>query len=270
MTAPNAAYVKCKLLHGNINDRAIQFQETADGIKGVLAGFDYASYSVGSTDATKAEAPVEFLFQSIRSLERLAAPGEPGMSNRKRAQALYTRLDDWESMLYVICILGTLSINQAERDRYPAGVSGFPFIKSWNTNHPFTASRAKREDMRSAYYFADSIASYIRHEPLRRLVEDIHGVLFLDQRFPGTKISLEGRDPLALHDKFKGGIVAELLRVVERHKQVPLVTLGIAGTTTTSEAEPIAGPAKKRKRNVVPVTLPMTTRSKASRSLPEA
>ncbi|KAJ2885186.1 hypothetical protein H4R27_001557 [Coemansia aciculifera] len=55
MTALNTAYVKCKLLHGNINDRAIQFQETAHGIKGVLAGFDYASYSVGSTDATKAE-----------------------------------------------------------------------------------------------------------------------------------------------------------------------------------------------------------------------
>ncbi|KAJ2069726.1 hypothetical protein GGI08_000206 [Coemansia sp. S2] len=31
MTALNTAYVKCKIIHGNISDLAIQYQEKADG-----------------------------------------------------------------------------------------------------------------------------------------------------------------------------------------------------------------------------------------------
>ncbi|KAJ1812311.1 hypothetical protein LPJ60_006581, partial [Coemansia sp. RSA 2675] len=52
MAALTAAYAKCKILHGNINDRAILLQEAADRIKGVLADFDYAS-SVGDNVAEK-------------------------------------------------------------------------------------------------------------------------------------------------------------------------------------------------------------------------
>ncbi|KAJ2400240.1 hypothetical protein GGI03_008893, partial [Coemansia sp. RSA 2337] len=59
------AYVKCKILHGNISDRAILFQATADGVKGVLGEFDYASYSENSA----VESPELMLFQSIRSLK---------------------------------------------------------------------------------------------------------------------------------------------------------------------------------------------------------
>ncbi|KAJ2025867.1 hypothetical protein GGI06_000404 [Coemansia sp. S85] len=54
MTVLNAAYAKCKILHGNISDRAILLQEAADRIKGVLADFDYAS-SVGDNVAEMPE-----------------------------------------------------------------------------------------------------------------------------------------------------------------------------------------------------------------------
>ncbi|KAJ1923725.1 hypothetical protein LPJ71_000752, partial [Coemansia sp. S17] len=69
MTALNAAYVKCKIIHGNISDLAIQYQEKADGVKRFLEGFSYASYAGGSPDATKAEAPEMMLSQSTRSFE---------------------------------------------------------------------------------------------------------------------------------------------------------------------------------------------------------
>ncbi|KAJ2064598.1 hypothetical protein GGI17_000925 [Coemansia sp. S146] len=259
MTALNAAYAKCKLFHGDISNRAIQFQETADGIKGVLAGFDYAFYSGGSADATKADAgddaPEMMLFQSIRALERLVEPEVRGMRSREYTWARSSRLDDWESILYIICVLGTFGINQAERNEYPAGESWFPHIKTWNSGNAVNAAEVKREHMDTERSFYVNIARKMVDGPLRRLAEDIHRVLFLDQRFPGTEISLEGRDPLALRDKFKGVIVVELLRVVERHKQVALVTLGIVGTTATSEAEPNPGPSKKCKRNVVLATL---------------
>ncbi|KAJ2755360.1 hypothetical protein GGI19_001712 [Coemansia pectinata] len=74
MVALNETFVKCKILHGNLSDRAIQLQETVDGIRGVLADFDNAFYSSCSPDATKADAPEMILFQSIRVLERLVGP----------------------------------------------------------------------------------------------------------------------------------------------------------------------------------------------------
>ncbi|KAJ2740761.1 hypothetical protein GGI19_007053, partial [Coemansia pectinata] len=40
MAALNAVRVKCKILHGNISDRAILLQKTVDGVKGILADFD--------------------------------------------------------------------------------------------------------------------------------------------------------------------------------------------------------------------------------------
>ncbi|KAJ2033750.1 hypothetical protein H4S04_009260, partial [Coemansia sp. S16] len=57
MVALNAAYTKCKILHGNLSNQAIQFQRTANGVRGVLADFDYASYAGTSPDATRAKAP---------------------------------------------------------------------------------------------------------------------------------------------------------------------------------------------------------------------
>ncbi|KAJ2797713.1 hypothetical protein H4S07_005877, partial [Coemansia furcata] len=84
MAALNAAYVKCNVLHGNISDRAILIQQTTDGVKGVLAEFDYASYAGDSA----VETPELMIFQSIRSLEN--------------PRAIRMPLDDLESLLYLI------------------------------------------------------------------------------------------------------------------------------------------------------------------------
>ncbi|KAJ2385379.1 hypothetical protein H4S02_004355 [Coemansia sp. RSA 2611] len=98
--ALNAAYGKCKIVHGNISDQAILLKETAGGIKGVLADFDYASPSGDSVS----ESPELKAFQSIHSLEK------PG--------AVRTRLDDWESILYLVCWLGTIGISREQRAEY--------------------------------------------------------------------------------------------------------------------------------------------------------
>ncbi|KAJ2056521.1 hypothetical protein GGI17_006155, partial [Coemansia sp. S146] len=67
MTALNEAYVKCKILQGNISDRAIQVRETLTGVEGVLTEFYYALHVGDST----VKAPELSVFQLIRSLERL-------------------------------------------------------------------------------------------------------------------------------------------------------------------------------------------------------
>ncbi|KAJ2832801.1 NADPH-adrenodoxin reductase [Coemansia furcata] len=97
MIALNEAYTKCKIVHGNINDQAIFIQKTTCGVKGVLGESDHVSYAGDSIVETREH----MLFQSIRSLDH------PG--------AARTRLDDWESILYLVCWLGTFGINPAEQ-----------------------------------------------------------------------------------------------------------------------------------------------------------
>ncbi|KAJ2812019.1 hypothetical protein H4S07_001689, partial [Coemansia furcata] len=255
MVALNAAYVKRKIIHGNITDQAIQFQKTADGVKGVLAEFDYASYAGNSSDTTNAETPEQMLFQSIRSLERLVPPEEPGLPNREHANAPSTRLDDCESILYIICALGTFGINRAKRTAYPGGLPNYPPIKLWSQRDAFTASDQKRVHMCTADSFRRRILNHMNDGPLRRLAEDIHRVLFLDPRFPGTEFAAGERDTLALRDGYVNDIVAEILRLLVQYRQDALAALSATGSTTTDNTDPSSGPSKKRKWDAMAETL---------------
>ncbi|KAJ2110429.1 hypothetical protein GGI16_000300 [Coemansia sp. S142-1] len=206
MVALNAAFVKCRILHGNLSNRAIQFQRMADGIRGVLAEFDYASYSGGSPNATRAEAPELMLFQPIRRLERLVEPEELMAPSQEYAQGPVTFFDDMESVLYTICVLGTFGINQAEWDAYPNRQAGHPRIKLWNSSDPVTATEQKRLHMDTAERFHFEIAERVAPGPLRNLAVEMHELLFLDPRCPGSLVKLgrcnpcDPRNPLVLHD----------------------------------------------------------------------
>ncbi|KAJ2041501.1 hypothetical protein IW146_008551 [Coemansia sp. RSA 922] len=141
MTVLNAAYVKCNILHGNISNRAILLQQTVDGIKGVLAEFDYASYAGADAD----ESPELMLFQSIRSLDN--------------PRAIRTPLDDCESLLYLMCWLGTFGINQAQQMAYIAGLPKDPNlpIMDWNRGTAAHIARHKRLHMATEAIFCDAI-----------------------------------------------------------------------------------------------------------------
>ncbi|KAJ2870223.1 hypothetical protein GGH93_005733, partial [Coemansia aciculifera] len=225
MVALNEAFVKCKILHGNLSDRAIQFQKTADGIREVLADFDYASYSGASPDATKADAPEMMLFQSIRALERLVGPEVRGMHSRAHSQARSSRLDDWESILYIICMLGTFGINQADRNEYPAGESSFPHIKTWNLGNTVNATEVKREHMDTERSFYVNIASKMDDGPLRHLAVDMHRILFLHPECHGAMVSLEEVDPLVTRNNFEDAIVTALLALMEKYRREALLAL---------------------------------------------
>ncbi|KAJ2030388.1 hypothetical protein GGH13_006467 [Coemansia sp. S155-1] len=96
MAALNAAYAKSKILHGSISNQAILLQQTVDGIKGVLAEFNYANNAGARANAV--ESPELMLFRSICSLE------DP--------KAVRTFLDDLESLLYLMCWLGPLALTK--------------------------------------------------------------------------------------------------------------------------------------------------------------
>ncbi|KAJ2838460.1 hypothetical protein FBU31_000916 [Coemansia sp. 'formosensis'] len=255
MAALNAAYDKCKIFHGNISDRAIQIQETADGIKGVLADFDYASYApYGSKSAGIVEAPEQILFLSIRNLE------DP--------DAIRTLLDDCESLLYLVCWLGTFGINRAKRMEYAMDYAArrrgrrkpcLP-IFDWVRGNPEVIARYKRSHMASERTFCDNILSNMHEDsPLRHLALDIYRVLFLPPGCYGTSRltnqqleevadintrnlllavpAINGRrDPLILRIVFEKAIILNLLEVLARHRAIALAALDAGGDDESLEA----------------------------------
>ncbi|KAJ2058672.1 hypothetical protein GGI17_004899 [Coemansia sp. S146] len=180
MAALNAVYVKCKILHGNIGDRAIQLQKTTDRVKGVLADFGYASNAGDSAGAV--EVPELMLFQSIRCLE------DP--------RVVRTLLDDCESLLYLVCWLGTFGVNQAQRTAYAAEYTTrctprykprLPILR-WNQESADDIAEHKRSHMASIDSFDEDILSKMReNSPLHRLAVDMYMALFTHPGCSGTK-----------------------------------------------------------------------------------
>ncbi|KAJ2118641.1 hypothetical protein IW147_006377 [Coemansia sp. RSA 720] len=92
MAAHTAIAKRCGLLHRDLSVNNIMFHRDKDGVRGMLIDFDNACRI---TDMEKTEQPdcVGTLpFMSIGNLE---------LSNVKR-----TILDDWESLIYILCWLG--------------------------------------------------------------------------------------------------------------------------------------------------------------------
>ncbi|KAJ2689776.1 hypothetical protein IWW39_001242 [Coemansia spiralis] len=261
MTALTAAYAKCKILHGNISDRAILLQKAADGIKGVLADFDYASIFGSSA----VETPESMLFQSILSLENSGTGRSP--------------LDDAESLFYLACILGTFGINRADRADFVAG-RRLP-ISSWNKGVAEDIASIKRFHMSTVGSFDEEIQARMHDGPLRDLALDMYRALF---RHPGTfgtrRITnaeleeirdddiavalwalpvIDGRrDPLALRNLFMDEIIRNLLEIVAQYRNRALVALhaGVASTAPKPTTRPSAGPLLKHYRDEVPLAGP--------------
>ncbi|KAJ1887952.1 hypothetical protein LPJ71_008623 [Coemansia sp. S17] len=267
MTVLNAVYAKCKILHGNISNRAILLQKTARGIKGILAEFDYACYA----GADAVEVPELMLFQSIRRLE------DP--------KAVRTFRDDLESLLYLVCWLGTFGVNKAQRTAYIAGLPKDPnlSILTWNQGSAAQIAQQKRDHLAGIEPFRNKILYNMPQGPLRRLAEVIYRALFIhpdchgadkvtdeyveemeDGRIKAALLripSINGRrDPLVLYyaPATMNDIVSNFQPAVLGHKDAVLAALNAGGADEVPCAPPLpsAGPSMKHYRDEVPVAGP--------------
>ncbi|KAJ1673231.1 hypothetical protein EV182_005641, partial [Spiromyces aspiralis] len=99
---------ECGILHCDISTSNILVVWTDSGlVRGMLIDFDCATYIKGSKSEARAEMMGTLLFMSVLNLED---------SPVKR-----TALDDWESLLYVICWLGTYGINEHTQRKEDGG-----------------------------------------------------------------------------------------------------------------------------------------------------
>ncbi|KAJ1676130.1 hypothetical protein EV182_008813, partial [Spiromyces aspiralis] len=108
MRCHSAILSECGILHRDISTRNILVVRPKSGhVRGMLIDFDYAV----DTEDSEGEARTEMMgtppFMSVLNLEN---------SSVKR-----TALDDWESLLYMVCWLGTYGINEYTRRKEDGG-----------------------------------------------------------------------------------------------------------------------------------------------------
>ncbi|KAI9477054.1 hypothetical protein BX667DRAFT_497731 [Coemansia mojavensis] len=178
----------CNILHRDISTANILARDTADGIGGMLIDFDMAVDVDRKGNAVRTERTGTYPFMSVGNLE-----GSP--HNR-------TALDDWESLLYILCWLGTYGWNTAT-SRTDIGDL---HIKKWEEGSMENIAYEKRQHLDSARHFAIIPDEFNRDipgiGPLQRLVKVLRKILIDEHKDDDLKGALlkDPEDDVDLND----------------------------------------------------------------------
>ncbi|KAJ2089061.1 hypothetical protein IW140_005090 [Coemansia sp. RSA 1813] len=169
MECHSAILKKCGLLHRDIsvNNILVIRNDGEDSlrrpVKGLLIDYDHA-ISVDQDSTGNGTRSGTLPYMSIHNLE-----GAPG----KRSA-----LDDWESLLYLICWLGTFGINSEDRDNIDKDKTAE--IEKWRHGTMQDIARCKRNQMDSMVNFTRFILAGFqeKYDLLKLLATDIYMALF--------------------------------------------------------------------------------------------
>ncbi|KAJ1661306.1 hypothetical protein EV178_006638, partial [Coemansia sp. RSA 1646] len=151
----------------------------------MLIDFDCALRLDDTTDhEARSEMTGTFPFMSINNLEA--------------SKVIRTELDDWESIIYVLCWLGTSGANTDDEEDMQAG--GKPLrIYRWRNGDAVEVAEAKRIDMDTNKLFVSNIVSQFIKNPsyfhLKKLVVDLRQTLF-----DNSEVSSKGRGALETNE----------------------------------------------------------------------
>ncbi|KAI9500109.1 hypothetical protein BX070DRAFT_230809 [Coemansia spiralis] len=172
-----ALYTECKILHRDISDNNILVVREGSSIRGLLIDYDCAIDLEKPRQTMRPERTGTLPFMSVGNLEQLPIPRTP--------------LDDWESLLYLVCWLGTFGINDKYNDAITKTSRTTDFlINYWRVGNEMMIAEVKRGHMDSEHVFAKHILSNLDKdqdplELLRDLAMNLHGYLFFNPRLSG-------------------------------------------------------------------------------------
>ncbi|KAJ2829873.1 hypothetical protein IWW50_000600 [Coemansia erecta] len=149
---------------------------------GLLIDFDYAISMGKDRKRSRAERSGTLPYMSIHNLEN--------------ADCERTALDDWESLLYMVCWLGTIGLTKDERDRAHHTVPCLP-INTWNLGSVQEIADMKRSHMHDKDIFEAKISRHFskKYPLLQYLAIQLHKALFLHEDCPvGTRSSANNMD----------------------------------------------------------------------------
>ncbi|KAJ2821958.1 hypothetical protein IWW50_004423 [Coemansia erecta] len=167
----HAAILKhCRILHRDISEGNILVRRDDTGVHGMLIDFDHAIDITDQGYAKRTERTGTLPYMSIGNLEN---------SETER-----TALDDWESIIYMLCWIGTFGWNSKTRRAAPDPDMD---INNWKNGSIKMIARAKRKSMESRNLFSPIVMDFnsdIEHiGALRLTVERLRATL-IDKHAP--------------------------------------------------------------------------------------
>ncbi|KAJ2233270.1 hypothetical protein IWW45_004321 [Coemansia sp. RSA 485] len=161
---------RCDILHRDLSPYNMLMTRDSDGMAhGMLIDFDCAVWASEESAQPRANMTGTLPYMSIANLDELAI---------KR-----TSLDDWESLIYILCWLGTFGIN--DQDEKSVDTSKHLPIKAWAEGNAESSAISKRNQMLSMA-FVPNIVSKILTLPgygfLQNLLDDLRRCLFENEK----------------------------------------------------------------------------------------
>ncbi|KAJ2610374.1 hypothetical protein H4S08_003648 [Coemansia sp. RSA 1365] len=170
-----AIYRDCGIMHRDISANNIMVVQTDEGPHGLLIDFDCAFDSSVAKSPVRPERTGTLPYMSIGNLARSSLP--------------HNILDDWESLLYLICWTGTFGIQESgpvvNNDREL-------LIKSWTTGSLEYIAKQKKSTMDNRRVFRQEILRYLDEGQadcwrLEELAEELHKTLFYNNNLEGLE-----------------------------------------------------------------------------------
>ncbi|KAJ2315187.1 hypothetical protein IWW54_000455 [Coemansia sp. RSA 2705] len=196
MTAHSKILNLCGYLHRDISTNNILAIEVDGRVRGVLIDFDCA-IKVGSQRRVRAE--------------RTGTPPFMSINNLRNSSVERSELDDWESLLYVVCWLGVYGVSGANQSKYQADIERKcrtdknykPPLYAWECGTFEEVARAKKENLEDMGTFTGSVLNHFQREDgyamLKSLARRLHKRLLfnshLDNKYMGmVKVYCGGDD----------------------------------------------------------------------------
>ncbi|KAJ1978862.1 hypothetical protein H4R35_001733 [Dimargaris xerosporica] len=170
-------YDDCNIFHRDISTSNIMMVRQNGQVQGILIDLDNAVHREYESTPGRPERTGTLPFMSISNLE--------GNENKR------TAIDDWESLLYVICWIGTFGLGEHDTfdpKQHPTPVTD---IDRWRKGSMADVARTKRMHMSSLVTFLNIPKCFQRrtgHEVLKYLAKKLYNALFQHPDCPGATI----------------------------------------------------------------------------------
>ncbi|KAJ2654032.1 hypothetical protein IWW48_006338, partial [Coemansia sp. RSA 1200] len=187
---------RCGILHRDISTNNILVVRL--GSHGTGADTDASVFSRPSSSPLPCGLLIDFDFAiEVGISERVARPERSGtlpymsIANLLNLQTGRTALDDWESLLYVVCWLATVGICSNDRTTY-TDLEDLQICR-WRVGTLEKIADTKRKHMNSTSNFEDLIAREFRkqYKLLPLLAIALHKALFVNPNCPGALVKSE-------------------------------------------------------------------------------
>ncbi|KAJ2379909.1 hypothetical protein GGI05_006484, partial [Coemansia sp. RSA 2603] len=183
----------CNILHRDIStNNILVVRDNGDGSgtpRGLLIDFDFAIKVDNKERKARAERSGTLPYMSIANLLNLDCER--------------TALDDWESLLYIVCWLATIGINSKDRDAID--LTTHRPIFQWNNGLSKDIAVTKRLQMDSFNSFRDVIVKHFEEKYilLPELAAGLYDAIFAYSKCSGANIS----QPRQISHRFRQRIV---------------------------------------------------------------